>query len=195
MAKKGAGKRDIFATRIPKCYFMSTGVGDTDLGHGIDPWETGAYDLALLEAQIENFNVLQYTSVIPPEAKEIPIEKAKKFFHHGAALEVIMANINGHQGDHLCAGVGRIHVRRKSDGKVIGGFAAEYEGHAKAAAARKVLHESLMGIFSRRYKSDEYEYFDEKFTIRDCVIKNKWGTVIALMGFVTYIFPEVGKEK
>ena len=40
-------------------------------GGGTDPWETGAYDLALEEAGIENFNVVAYTSVIPPEATEV----------------------------------------------------------------------------------------------------------------------------
>lgn len=35
-------------------------------GGGTDPWETGSYDLALEEAHIEDFNVVAYTSVIPP---------------------------------------------------------------------------------------------------------------------------------
>ena len=191
MEKRMLDAGSLVGTRIPSAYFMTTGVGDTDLGHGVDPWETGSYDLALLEAKIENFNVIQYTSVLPPEAKEIPIEEAQRFFHHGAVLEVIMANINGHKGDHLCAGIGRIQVRRKSDGVHIGGFAAEYEGHAKAEMAKGVLHESLTGIFSRRYSPDEYECFDEKFTIRDCVVKNRWGTVIAAIGFVSYILPAI----
>lgn len=34
-------------------------------GGGVDPWETGSYDLALEEAHIEDFNVVAYTSVIP----------------------------------------------------------------------------------------------------------------------------------
>ena len=181
----------ILGTRIPKDYFMSTGIGDTDIGHGIDPWETGSYDLALKEAQIENFNVIQYTSVLPPESRELPIEEAKRFYHHGAALEVIMANINGKKHDHLCAGIGRIQVRRKADGVHIGGFAAEYEGHARGENAREALHESLMGIFARRYDPNKYEYFDEKFTVRDFVIKNDWGTAITVLAFVTYIFPPV----
>jgi arginine decarboxylase len=42
------------------------GHNDTNLGPGDDPWETGSYDLALMNASIENFNVLKYTSVLPP---------------------------------------------------------------------------------------------------------------------------------
>ena len=176
--------------RIPKTYFVTTGKGETNQGSGIDPWETGAYDLALLDALIENFNVMEYTSVLPPEAQEIPRDEAKKHFHHGAVLESIMASINGSQGDYLCAGVGRIQVRRKKDRVHIGGFAAEYEGHATAEIAQQVLHDSLMGIFERRYNPREYETFDEKFNIIDFRVEKKYGTALAAICFVSYIYPE-----
>ena len=70
----------ILGNRIPKDYFVTTGYGETDKGSGIDPWETGAYDLALKSAQIENFNIVEYTSVLPPEATEQPINKLKHLF-------------------------------------------------------------------------------------------------------------------
>ncbi len=191
MDKKLLEAGAVYGNRIPNKYFMNTGFGQTDLGSGIDPWETGSYDLALLDAGIENFNVIQYTSVLPPEAVEVPFAEAEPLIHHGSVLEAIMANLNGRQGDRLCAGVGRIHVRKKSDGVVIGGFAAEYEGHAQTDQAREILHGSLMGIFERRYSDDQYECFDEQFTIRDEVVAKKWGTIIAVMGFVSYIYPAV----
>jgi len=183
-------EEEIFGNRIPQYYFVTTGKGQTDQGSGIDPWETGAYDLALLDAHIENFNIMEYTSVLPPEAEEISVEEAMdKYFHHGAALETIMASINGHQGDRLCAGVGRIQVRTKKDKVHIGGFAAEYEGHATADVAEEVLHDSLMGIFNRRYNPDEYEPFGEKFTVIEFRVEKKYGTTLAAICFVTYIYP------
>ena len=96
----------VVGTRIPQLYFTTTGSGQTDLGSGHDPWETGSYDLALLKAGIENFNIMEYSSVLPPESKEISQQEAKKYYHHGAVLETIMANVNGRQGDQLCAGGG-----------------------------------------------------------------------------------------
>lgn len=181
----------VFGNRIPKQYFMNTGFGQTDQGSGIDPWETGSYDLALLDAGIENFNVIQYTSVLPPEAEEVPFAQVAPLIHHGAVLETIMANINGRQGDRLCAGVGRIQVRRKSDGAHIGGFAAEYEGHASSKHAQEIVHQSLLGICERRYNPKEFEWFDQRFTIRDEIVTKKWGTILAVMGFVSYIYPPV----
>jgi arginine decarboxylase len=87
--------------------------------------------------------------------------------------------------------VGRIQIRRKSDGVHIGGFAAEYEGHSSDNKAKEILHNSLMGIFNRRYSSDGYEYFDEKFNVKHVIVEKKWATVIAVIGFVTYIYPKV----
>ena len=60
-------------------------------GGGNNPWETGSYDLALEMAGIENFNIVTYTSCIPAEANEVPVNAVKHMFHHGAVLESIQA--------------------------------------------------------------------------------------------------------
>jgi len=49
--------------RIPKQYFWVIGWGESDVGI-----ETGSYDAALHMAGIENYNVLLYTSVLPPRS-------------------------------------------------------------------------------------------------------------------------------
>jgi pyruvoyl-dependent arginine decarboxylase (PvlArgDC) len=80
-----------FGPRIPTTYFVTTETGESDQGIPPDPYENFSYDLALLDAEIENFNVVYYTSVLPPESNEVPIESVKHSFHHGAVLETIMA--------------------------------------------------------------------------------------------------------
>ena len=52
--------------RIPKEYFWVIGSGESDVGI-----ETGSYDAALHMAGIENYNVMLYTSVLPPETVEL----------------------------------------------------------------------------------------------------------------------------
>ncbi len=59
------------------------GWGESDVGI-----ETGSYDAALHMAGIENYNVLLYTSVLPPETVELP---HLPDIHHGSVLEGIMA--------------------------------------------------------------------------------------------------------
>ncbi len=197
-----AEKPIVYGCRIPAEYFVTSGRGDTDIGSGEDPWETGSYDLALMDAKIENFNIIKYSSVLPPESKEISLKKAQTMFRHGAALETIMASVNGVQGDLLCTGVGRIQVRRKSDKKHIGGFAAEYEKvyhkggtiptiEAAEQVAKKMMQVSLMGEVNRRYKKEEYETFGETFEINAFKVQNSFGTSLAALCFMTYIFPTI----
>ncbi len=69
--------------RIPREYFWVIGCGESDVGI-----ETGSYDAALHMAGIENFNVMLYTSVLPPEAVEL---QELPQIHHGSVLEGIMA--------------------------------------------------------------------------------------------------------
>jgi len=182
-------KKITIGCRIPKDYFVVTGAGQCNEGAGEDHWETGSYDLALEDAGIENFNIVKYSSVMPPEANEVSFEDAKALFHHGAVLETIMASVNGIQGDHLCAGVGRVKV--EIGGKLIGGFAAEYVGAASVQRAQELLRNDLEGIIKRRYSGQSWHAFDWRFDIRDIVVDEKYGTVLAAICFITHEVPVV----
>jgi len=175
--------------RIPKAYFCTSGFGETDSGGGVDPWETGSYDLALEAAGICDFNVMKYTSVMPPESHEVNQNEARLHYVHGAVTEAIMSQINGVQGDRLSVGVARCQVTRKSDGKSIGGYAAEYEGHATEADVKKILTQDLTEIFERRFSHDEYEMTPPSFTVLVGEVTKAFGTALAAICFVSYINP------
>lgn len=177
--------------RIPEKYVVVAGVGQSDFGPGLDPWETTAFDLALLDAGIGNYNIVKYSSVLPPEAKEISLNEAKEagLLHHGMVLESIMAQVNGRKGEHLCAGIGTIEVYQRKNGEahLIGGFAAEYEGHQSPEAVKKILGESLCGIFDRRYGGNS-AYFISGFHyyLKNLVVDCDFGTVLVALGFVSF---------
>jgi len=63
----------------------------------------------LVETGIQDLNITQYSSVIPPEAETVTLEEAKPFWH-GAVMESIMARMQGVKGDRITAGVGRMQV-------------------------------------------------------------------------------------
>ena len=185
-------KTIITTNKIPQSYFMTTGVGQSNEGAGIDHWETCAYDLALLDARIGNFNIIKYTSVIPKDAYEIDIVEAEKYFQHGAVMESIMAQVNGVKGEVICAGVGRMHVSK--DGVLIGGFAVEYEGHCSESQAEKYLEQDLQKLFKRRYGDDPfYKIEDMNYTTRSLIVDDNYGTVLVAICFVSYIFPIIGE--
>ncbi len=172
---------------------MTKGFGDTDLGWGADPWEAGAFDLALITAGVKDFNFVRYSSILPPEATEISIESARSCYHHGAVMDSIIAQMNGKRGERVCAGIGRVHVRRKYDGVLMGGYVAEYKGNDSELQAKEYLHNLLAAVVNRRYNPEEYALYDEKMVIQEHVIKHKYGTVIALIGFLSYIYPIMGR--
>ncbi len=188
----------VLGNRIPYEYFVTMGHNDTDLGPGDDPWETGSYDLALMNASIEDFNVLKYTSVLPPESKEITLSEAMEYFHHGAAIETIMSDLNGVKGDTLCTGVGRIWVNT-TEGMLVGGFAAEYKKKYENQTvpekqARKDAEEalgiSLMGEVNRRYNSSEYQFSEPTFAVDYLQVQKNYGTSLVALCWVNYIFPQ-----
>ena len=89
--------------------------------------ETGSYDAALHMAGIENYNVMLYTSVLPPEAVELSRLPA---IHHGSVLEGIIAiQHTDKPGTRITAGVLLAKVYRKADDSYLGGFACESAGN------------------------------------------------------------------
>ena len=68
----------VLGNRVPYEYFLTKGKGESNAGSEGLPYETGSYDDALNDAGIQNSNVIEYTSVIPVGAKEIPKEEGLK---------------------------------------------------------------------------------------------------------------------
>lgn len=188
------------ASRIPEKYIVALGAGQSNFGPGSDPWETTAYDIALMEGGIENFNIVKYTSVIPKEAKRINWIDAKVegLLHHGMVLECIMAQQNGNEGEHICAGVGtfEVYLDGESEMELIGGFACEYEGGGSPAKAKMMLERSMEGLFNRRYahlpNAKHFHMTNKKFYIKDLVVDDRFGTVLASLCFVSFIVPILG---
>ena len=180
--------------RVPTVYIATTGTGQSDEGLPPDPYETFSYDLALQEAGIENFNVIYYTSVLPLEAREIPLATARKYFHHGAVLESIMAKAGGVKGDTAVAGVGRIWAKDPATGKKIGGFAAEYEfiypkqkvspkqaeQDAKNQLSKSLLHELTIRSLE--------QVGEITFNITSIHIEKKYGIALAQLGFLSFVY-------
>ncbi len=180
--------------RIPTTYFVTTGTGESDQGIPPDPYETFSYDLALLDAGIEDFNVVYYTSVLPPESNEVPMEAVKGDFHHGAVLETIMAKAGGTKGDTVAAGVGRVWAA-DANGDPVGGFAAEYErvysqqevnpDTAKQDAITQLTASLQHELSIRNLK----QVGEMKFDVTYLHIQKNYGIALAALGFVGFVYP------
>lgn len=199
----------ILGNRIPYEYFITKGKGESNAGsHGL-PYETGSYDAALNVAGIENTNVIEYTSVIPTEAKEISREEGLKRLNWGEVLEVIKAQSNGRKGSKISAAVMTTTVVDPK-GKYLGGFACEYSGSGTKEESENSLAESIAGMIKRRgygnikgetklyhdnitdtgYKIHpgkiyEYEFLD---------VKEEHGSVFVAICFVSHKYPNLSEK-
>lgn len=173
--------------RIPREYFWVIGWGESDVGI-----ETGSYDAALHMAGIENYNVMLYTSVLPPETVELAHLPE---IHHGSVLEGIIAmQSTDKPGTRITAGVLLAKVHRNSDGSYLGGFACEYAGNGSVDEAEANLHEAMQLLFARRYKEKLYKLSFGKIVVRTFTPQKKFGTVLVGIGFASYIVPVLKRE-
>ncbi|MGN0903782.1 MAG: pyruvoyl-dependent arginine decarboxylase [Alphaproteobacteria bacterium] len=184
----------LVGTRYPTLAFHTGGAGQADDGIPPQPFETFCYDSALTQAKIENFNVIPYTSVLPPELYNniVPVDKVTPYFKHGAVLEVIIAgngaSINEHRA--IATGVGVCWGKDK-DGKLIGGWAAEYveyfptyiddeiaKGHAEMWLNKSLNHElELRGV----EKHSEFQLFHNYINITQ-----QFAYCLTALGFLNF---------
>ena len=196
----------ILGNRIPYEYFMTKGKGESDAGSEGLPYETGSYDAALFDAGIQNANVIEYTSVMPTESKQISKEEGLKRLQWGEVLECIKAQSNGKKGSKISAAVMTTSVIDPK-GKYLGGFAVEYAGSGTKQDAEASLAESVTGIIERRgygklkgggnlqmYKDNitdnGYKIHPGKiFEYENLDVTKQHGSVFTAICFVSYKFP------
>ena len=182
--------------RFPTMAFITGGAGQADDGIPPQPFETFCYDSALLQAKIENFNVIPYTSVLPKElyGNILPVDKVEKNFKHGAVLEVIMAANGARIEDHRAIATGLGICWGKKDGKLIGG-AAEYveyfptwidddiaKSHAEMWLNKSLNHElTLRGV----EKHSEFQFWHNYLNIT-----KPYGYCLTVMGFLNFEFAD-----
>ena len=156
--------------RFPTMAFITGGAGQADDGIPPQPFETFCYDSALLEARIENFNVVPYTSV----------------------LEVIMAGHGASRDQHkaIATGLGVCWGKDKN-GELIGGWAAEYveffdtqidddiaRGHAEMWLTKSLNHElSIRGV----EKHSEFQMWHNYVNITQ-----QFGYSLTALGFLNF---------
>ena len=202
----------ILGNRVPYEYFITKGKGESNAGSEGLPYETGSYDAALFEAGIQNANVIEYTSVMPTDSKQISKEEGLKRLQWGEVLECIKAQSNGKKGSKISAAVITTSVIDPK-GKYLGGFAVEYAGSGTKQDAEASLAKSITGIIERRgygkakgggnlklYKDNitdnGYKIHPGKiFEYENLDVTKEHGSVFTAICFVSYKFPTLNKSK
>lgn len=170
----------LIGNRIPKDYFVTKGVGESNI-----TVHAGSYHLALKSAGIEMANIMTYSSILPGIANEIPRPQQ---ITHGAVMESIMAVANGRKGEHLSAGITYGWLWDKYTNEKYGGLVCEHNGVYSEEEIKRLLSESINELY--------YNGFSEQFDIRDINVitetltpEKEYGTALVSLCFTSYICP------
>jgi len=169
----------IIGNRIPKDFFITKGVGESDI-----TTHAGSFHLALKNAGIERANIIQYSSILPKIANEITNYKIT----HGEVMETIIAVSNGMLGERLTAGIIYAWLYDKQTGEKIGGLVSEENGNYPEDVIAERLNQSLQEIYENGF-SDKYDLKIEKTIIETFVPEKQYGSAIVAICFVNYIYP------
>ncbi len=150
-------------------------------GSGVGPTEISAFDHALVNAGVANFNLIYLSSVLPPgsDVKSIegPITKVDGTW--GDRLYVVMSQIRTSQrNQEVWAGIGWMQ-----DAKTGQGLLVEHEGHAEGEV-RADIQNSLQALAQNR--GMEFGPIDMVVTGKKCVALPVCALAVAVFESATW---------
>jgi arginine decarboxylase len=173
----------LYRNRIPRDYFVTSGVGESEI-----TVHAGSYHLALRDAGIEMANILTYSSILPGIANEVH-KPEHRFIAHGEVMETIMASQSCRYGESATAGIiwGWLVTE---DGERYGGLVCEYGGTMPEHDADRHLREMLRELHTNGY--EHLRLTEVRTLIRTVVPMKMYGTALAALCFLNHEYPEAG---
>lgn len=170
----------IVGNRIPKDYFVTSGIGESDIAV-----HAGSYHLALKDAGIEMANIMTYSSILPGMATEI--SKPEKITH-GEVMETIMAVANGHRGERISAGIIYGWLSSRKTGERYGGLVCEHNGNYTEEELERLLRLSINELYTNGFEQD-FSLGNLNILKRSFVPLKTYGTVLVALCFTSYFYP------
>jgi arginine decarboxylase len=173
-------KKIILGCRIPRDFFVTSGKGESDI-----TIHAGSFHLALKEAGIERFNIINYSSILSSISNRIEQPREQV---HGAVLESIMACANAKKGQNATAAIIFGWLFNKTTGQKYGGIVCEYNGHDSKEKAESSLQKSIMELYTNGF-SEDFELRDVEIRSESFKPKKKFGTALVSICFVNHEYP------
>jgi len=107
---------------VAKRMFFTKGVGR-------DSTPLGSFEQALRDAQIEQFNLVRVSSIIPPNCEVIKREEGLQLLHPGEIVFLVMSRIEANEPNRLIAA--SIGAAMPKD-RAVHGYLSEYEAFGES---------------------------------------------------------------
>jgi len=172
----------IVGNRIPMDFFETRGTGESDIA-----LHAGSYHLALKSANIERYNIMTYSSILPGIARRV---KKPQVPTHGSVMESIMSVCHSLKGERATAGIIYGWLFGKITGEKYGGLVCEHAGSYDKLELRKKLGASLEELYVNGF-SDEFELKDIEILSESFIPTKKYGTALVALCFTSYHYPVI----
>jgi arginine decarboxylase len=160
-------------------------------GFGIDPYEkhAGAYHMALFDANIADFNIQTYSSVLPSTAEVVSFDDID-LDCFGSELKCIMSCEFGEFGEHISAGV--IYAWMYKDANLNekhGGLVCEVHGKFSVENLEERLYLVLNNLFDKTYKQQGLYLGEPTVVIESGSVPNdvRYGCALVSLCFIDFI--------
>ena len=165
--------------RIPHEFFVTKGSGCSELA--LHP---GSYHMALYDAGIHEYNIMNYSSVLPATAKLVTLDEVN-LPPFGSELCTIMAHADGMYGEHISAGI--IYAWMYKDEECeekVGGIVCELSGYFDVESLEKRLYSVIEDMHNKTFK--KYFLGEPQVITESITIDKRYGSAIVAMCFVNY---------
>lgn len=166
-------------TRIPNEFFITKGSGCSE--YAIHP---GSYHMALHDAGISQYNILNFTSVIPSTAKLVTLDDID-MPPLGSELCTIMACAHGYYGEHISAGIiyAWMYTNESCEEKT-GGLVCELAGYFDIEALEERLYAILKDLHERTFS--QYYLGEPNVSTESLTVDKRYGTALVSLCFVNF---------
>lgn len=176
--------KKVKGNKIPRNFFVTK-------GFGVDPFEkhAGAYHMALYDANIANFNIQTYSSVLSPEAKIITLDEID-LDDFGGELKCIMSCEFGEFGEFISAGIIYAWLYKDEDfTEKFGGLVCEVHGKFSVESIEERLYLVLNNLYENTYKQQELFMGEPAVVIESGSVPNniRYGCALVALCFIDYI--------
>jgi arginine decarboxylase len=152
-------------------------------GVGSGPTELAAFDAALMDAGVANFNLIVLSSVIPPATKVASVEERgpRPDAEWGDRLYVVMADCRvAEVGQQAWAGLG--WVQEPATGK---GLFVEHEGHSE-----EEVRESLDATLGSMARNRAERFGPPEYAVQGTVCRDEPACALAVAVYGSAPWPE-----
>jgi len=157
-------------------------------GSGCDEFEihAGAMHMAMWDAGIADYNLMQYTSVLPPTSEQVKLDDID-LPEPGSELKTISAIATGRYGEFISAGIVFAWLYRDENmSEKYMGLVCEVAGYYRLEDIEAKLRDVINNLYEKTYKTKKLILGEPEFFIEGLKITDTYGCAMVNLCFVDF---------